>query len=116
MPWRSTPITGSPSVWPLRFRAHHVNVLHLLANLYWLWIFGEHVEDRLGRARFVLLFVLSALAAALAQGAFMTTPDARLLGASGAISGVAACFAVEFPRARIGRWFVLPWSWSVVPL
>jgi membrane associated rhomboid family serine protease/Zn-finger nucleic acid-binding protein len=79
----------------------HGSWAHLLGNLYFLWVFGDNVEDRLGRWRFLGLYLVSGLAASLVYACFthdLTTPE---LGASGAISGVMAAYAVLFPRTRL---------------
>jgi membrane associated rhomboid family serine protease len=82
----------------------HGGPLHLAFNMLFLWIFGNNVEDALGRGRFLLFYVLCGIAAAGAQVAFSFTPEAQLapmVGASGAIAGVLAAYMVLFPRARV---------------
>ncbi len=82
----------------------HGGPLHLGFNMLFLWIFGNNVEDALGRARFLIFYVVCGVAAALAQVAFALTPEAQLapmVGASGAIAGVLAAYMVLFPRARV---------------
>lgn len=79
----------------------HANWLHLGSNMLYLFIFGDNVEDRLGHVRFALFYLVSGLAAALTQVAFI--PDARVpnVGASGAIAGVLGAYFVLFPRATV---------------
>ncbi len=82
----------------------HGGPLHLAFNMLFLWIFGNNVEDALGRARYLLYYVVCGVAAALAQVAFAHTPEALetpMVGASGAIAGVLAAYLVLFPRARV---------------
>ena len=82
----------------------HGGPLHLGFNMLFLWIFGNNVEDALGRGRFILFYVLCGIAAALAQVAVALSPEAQLapmVGASGAIAGVLAAYMVLFPRARV---------------
>lgn len=79
----------------------HGGPWHLIGNLYFLWVFGDNVEDRLGPGRFVLLYLASGLAAAALQVALQRQVDLPLVGASGAISGVMAAYAVLFPHARL---------------
>ncbi len=77
---------------------------HIAFNMLFLWIFGNNVEDALGRLRFLLFYLLCGVAAALAQIAFSHSPEAQLapmVGASGAIAGVLAAYVVLFPRARV---------------
>ena len=79
----------------------HAGWLHLLGNMLFLWVFGNNVEDRLGRLAFLLFYLgvglVSTYAYALVQGD-STEP---LVGASGAISGVLGAYLVLFPRARV---------------
>lgn len=79
----------------------HGGFLHLLGNMIYLWIFGDNVEDRLGRFKFILLYLVSGLAASLAH--ILTSPNSSvpMIGASGAIAGVLGAYMVAFPYARI---------------
>lgn len=89
---------------PLPLLSHmflHGGLGHLLGNLYFLWVFGDNVEDRLGRGRFALLYLTAGLGAALLHCALTDDPGVPVVGASGAISGVMAAYAVLFPRARL---------------
>ena len=85
----------------------HGGFMHLAGNMLFLWIFGNNVEDVLGRARFLLFYIASGLAAALAQVSVTAMSDDRasllvpMVGASGAIAGVLAAYMVLFPRARV---------------
>ncbi len=82
----------------------HGGFLHLGFNMLSLWIFGNNVEDALGRARFALFYVLAGIAAALAQAvASAASGDVLvpMVGASGAIAGVLAGYLVLFPHARV---------------
>ncbi len=74
---------------------------HLLGNMLYLWIFGDNVEDRLGRARFVVFYFVTGLAASLAQVAIEPGGTIPNVGASGAIAGVMGGYLVMFPRARV---------------
>jgi len=79
----------------------HGGWLHLIGNMWFLWIFGDNVEDALGPVRYILFYVLSGLAAGLAH--FLLGPESRLptVGASGAVAGVLAGYVVQFPGARV---------------
>jgi len=92
----------------------HGGLMHLAGNMLSLWIFGNNVEDALGRGRFLAFYLLSGLAAAAAQtlatavgAAGLVGPDAAavlsvpMVGASGAIAGVMAAYMVLFPHARV---------------
>jgi len=97
----------------------HGGPLHLGFNMLFLWIFGNNVEDALGRGRFLLFYVLCGIAAAFAQVAFSLTPEAQLapmVGASGAIAGVLAAYMVLFPRARVLTLVVIFIFIRLVPL
>jgi membrane associated rhomboid family serine protease len=79
----------------------HANLVHLLGNLWSLWIFGNNVEDAYGSGGYLLLYLVSGLAA---TAAFVVTNPGEvtpLVGASGAISGVMGAYLVLFPRARV---------------
>jgi membrane associated rhomboid family serine protease len=79
----------------------HATPWHLLANMYFLWVFGDNVEDRLGRARFLFLYLFSGAAAGLFQVLLTSRPQVPVVGASGAIAGVMAGYALLFPRTRL---------------
>lgn len=79
----------------------HGGVLHLIANMYFLWVFGDNVEDYLGKLRYLLLLVTATYMGDVAHWAL--NPDSMIpcVGASGGISGIIAFYALQFPRARI---------------
>lgn len=79
----------------------HGSLWHLFGNMYFLWLFGDNVEDRLGRGRALLLYLLSGLGAALCHVLLTGDRHMPVVGASGAISGVMAAYAVLFPQARL---------------
>ena len=79
----------------------HGGWLHVLGNMWFLWIFGDNIEDILGHGKFLLFYLMCGVAAALAQ--VLASPFSRvpMVGASGAIAGVMGAYMVKFPRARI---------------
>ena len=79
----------------------HGSWLHLLGNMWFLWIFGNNIEDSMGRLRFIVFYLACGLAAAMAQ--VLTGPDSAIpmVGASGAISGVMGAYLMLFPRVRV---------------
>jgi membrane associated rhomboid family serine protease len=79
----------------------HGGWLHLAGNMLFLWIFGNNVEDRLGRVMFVLFYVLGGLAATGLQLAFDPSSAVPSVGASGAIAAILGAYLVMFPNARI---------------
>jgi len=79
----------------------HGGWFHILGNMWFLWVFGDNVEDVMGPFRFVAFYVLCGLAAAAAQIAAAPTSTIPMVGASGAIGGVMGAYALLFPRARV---------------
>ena len=92
----------------------HGGIAHVLGNMWFLWIFGGNVEDRLGSLRYLLFYVLAGVAAAAVQ--FIAEPSAAvpMLGASGAISGVLGAYLILFPTAWV--WTLVPWFVPIVPV
>jgi membrane associated rhomboid family serine protease len=79
----------------------HGSLLHIGGNMLFLWVFGDNIEDRLGRMKFILLYLISGVAATVAQTLVGPSSAAPLIGASGAIAGVLGAYIVLFPRARV---------------
>ncbi len=85
----------------------HAGWPHLLGNLWFLWVFGDNVEDVMGAPRYLLFYLLAGLAAAAAQIVTDPASTVPMVGASGAIGGVMGAYARMFPRARVQTLFVL---------
>jgi membrane associated rhomboid family serine protease len=79
----------------------HGSWVHLLGNMWFLWIFGRNVEDAMTRPRFLAFYLLGGLAAALAQVAASPSSGVPMVGASGAISGVMGAYLILYPRVRV---------------
>jgi membrane associated rhomboid family serine protease len=79
----------------------HGGWLHIIGNMWTLWIFGDNVEDRMGTARYLIFYIVCGLAAALVH--FFTNADSTLptVGASGAIAGVMGAYLLLFPKSRV---------------
>jgi membrane associated rhomboid family serine protease len=79
----------------------HGGWMHIIGNMWTLWIFGDNVEDRMGPLRFVLFYLLCGLAAGVTH--WLTNPDSTIptVGASGAIAGVLGAYFFLYPHARI---------------
>ena len=79
----------------------HGGWMHLIGNMWFLWVFGDNVEDVLGHGKYLLFYLLCGVIAAIAQ--YAISPDSRVpvLGASGAIAGVMGAYLVKFPNSRI---------------
>jgi len=99
----SGPCPIGPPNWlaPLTSMFLHGSWFHLLANLWFLWIFGNNVEDSMGHARFVAFYVLCGLAAAALQVAADPGSAVPMVGASGAIGGVMGAYVLLYPRVHV---------------
>ena len=99
--WESGRSLGSEVLTIFSSMFLHVNLIHLVGNMVYLWIFGNNIEDRLGRPGFVLFYLYGGVVAALAQVAIDPSSTVPMVGASGAISAVLGAYLVLFPGARI---------------
>ncbi|TMQ58542.1 MAG: rhomboid family intramembrane serine protease [Candidatus Eisenbacteria bacterium] len=79
----------------------HGGWLHLIMNMWFLWIFGDNVEDALGAFRYILFYLICGLGAAFTHFLLQPASPMPVLGASGAIAGVLGAYAVLFPGARV---------------
>jgi membrane associated rhomboid family serine protease len=84
----------------------HGSWMHLLGNMLYLWIFGDQIENLLGRGRFIIFYLLCGLAASVAQVLYSPDGVVPSLGASGAIAGVLGAYLVKYPRNRVRVLFV----------
>jgi membrane associated rhomboid family serine protease len=84
----------------------HGGWMHLLGNGLFLWVFGNNVEDIMGRLRFLVFYLLCGLVAAGAQIAIDPASPVPMVGASGAISGVLGAYLMLFPRVRVNVLFI----------
>ena len=79
----------------------HGSWSHVLGNMWYLWIFGDNVEDRVGHGRFIVFYLLCGIAAALGQVAVDPHSTLPTIGASGAIAGVMGAYFVLYPHSRV---------------
>jgi len=79
----------------------HGDLWHLLGNMWFLWIFGDNVEDRLGRFGFLVFYLLAGMVAGLSQIVLTAGSEIPMLGASGAVAGVLGAYLRFFPGARV---------------
>ena len=79
----------------------HGGLFHLLGNMLYLWIFGNNIEDYLGKVRFVLFYLLAGLGASAAHVIFHPNSQSPMVGASGAIAGILGAYLVLYPGARV---------------
>jgi membrane associated rhomboid family serine protease len=94
----------------------HASWMHLIGNMWFLWIFGNNVEDSMGHLRFGLFYLLTGLVAALAHVVTDPSSPIPMVGASGAISAVMGAYLVLHPRARVHTLFFFLVFIRVIPL
>ncbi len=96
-------VLGSSPTWftPVTSIFLHGGWLHLLGNLWFLWIFGNNIEDSMGHGRFLVFYLLTGLTAAAAQVVVQPGSAVPMVGASGAISGVMGAYVLLYPRVRV---------------
>lgn len=96
-------VIGSRTTWatPLTSMFLHGGWLHLIGNMWFLWVFGNNVEDSTGRLRFLLFYLTCGLLAVATQTAVNPASAIPMVGASGAISGVMGAYIVLYPRVRV---------------
>ena len=94
----------------------HGSLLHLGGNMLFLWIFGNNVEDSMGRVKFVVFYVLAGLAALAAQIAVSVDAAVPTIGASGAVAGVLGGYLLLFPRARVVTFIFVIFFFTIVEI
>jgi len=94
----------------------HGSWSHVLGNMWYLWIFGDNVEDRLGHTRFVIFYLLCGIVAAFGQIAMNSQSTLPTIGASGAIAGVMGAYFVLYPHSRVLTLIPLIIIWEVIEL
>ncbi len=92
---------GSPAYTLVTSMFLHGGWLHILGNMWFLWIFGNNVEDSMGHARFAVFYLLCGIAAAVAQIVSNPASGIPMVGASGAIGGVMGAYIVLYPRVHV---------------
>jgi membrane associated rhomboid family serine protease len=85
----------------------HGSWMHIIGNMWFLWVFGNNIEDSMGRASFVAFYLLCGIAAALVQVVLNPSSGIPMVGASGAISGIMGAYLFLYPRVRV---------WTMVPI
>jgi membrane associated rhomboid family serine protease len=104
------PVPGS--IWTSMFL--HGGWMHLIGNMWFLWVFGDNVEEAMGSIRYILFYFLVGTVGALAQCYSMPNSTEPMIGASGAIAGVLGGYLMLYPRARIATLVMIPFLWPVV--
>src|SRR3989454_5637839 len=85
----------------------HGSWSHVIGNMWYLWIFGDNVEDRVGHGRFIVFYLLCGIAAAMGQIVMDPSSELPTIGASGAIAGVMGAYFVLYPHSRVLT--LIPW-------
>ena len=94
----------------------HGSWSHVIGNMWYLWIFGDNVEDRLGHGRFVVFYLLCGIAAAFGQIVLDPESTLPMIGASGAIAGVMGAYFVLYPQSRVLTLIPLIIFWEIIEL
>ncbi|MDN3512830.1 MAG: rhomboid family intramembrane serine protease [Candidatus Brocadia sp.] len=94
----------------------HGGFVHLIGNMWFLWIFGDNIEDRLGRIPFILFYFICGIGSAIVHVYFNSQSGVPCVGASGAIAGVLGAYMVTFPRARVLVILPLFIIWQIIEL
>jgi membrane associated rhomboid family serine protease len=94
-------VAGGPYITLLTSLFLHGSFWHLLGNMWFLWIFGNNIEDIVGRFRFVVFYLLGGIAASLFQIILTADSTVPIIGASGSVSAVLGAYVLRFPRARV---------------
>ena len=119
--WALTPnrLVANPQVaWVTIFTGMflHGGWFHVLSNMWFLFIFGDNIEDRLGPARYLFCYLFSGVAAALMQVYILQTSNVPMIGASGAIAGVLGAYLISFPRARIASLVPILFIFTIIEI
>lgn len=94
----------------------HGGLLHIGSNMWFLWIFGDNVEDRMGKGRFLLFYLITGLAAAAAQIVANPTSSTPMVGASGAVAGVLGAYMLLYPHGRVLTLMWIVWFIQFIEL
>ncbi len=119
--WGLTPIlfmSHPASGWPFIFTSMflHGGWLHLISNMWILFVFGHNVEASMGGLRYLIFYLLACAAAALLQIYVQPESSTPMIGASGAIAGVLGAYLILFPRARIASLVALIFFFTIVEI
>jgi membrane associated rhomboid family serine protease len=112
----SCPVMATAVASPLTSMFMHGGWGHLLGNCLFLWVFGNNVEDSMGRMRFIVFYLLCGLAAAGLHVVLDPASAIPTVGASGAISGVMGAYLVLYPRVRVNMLFIIIIFIRIIPL
>lgn len=91
----------------------HGSVMHLVGNCWFLWIFGDNVESRMGAIKYVIFYLLCGILASAAHVFTTLTPQVPVIGASGAIAGVMGAYLIFYPSAKIYTFVPVLFFWFI---
>lgn len=94
----------------------HGGFIHLIGNMWYLWIFGDNIEDKLGHFKYLCFYILCGIIAACVHVFFNSQSKVPCIGASGAIAGVLGAYMITFPRARVVTIIPLGFIWPIIEL
>ena len=94
----------------------HGGILHIFGNMLYLWIFGDNIEDVLGRGKFILFYLATGIVAAFSFIAVNPASNVPLIGASGAIAGTLGAYIMLWPRARVRTAVGFFYFWTLVAI
>ena len=110
-------LAADPNWWTLLTSMFmHGGWLHIIGNMWFLWVFGNNIEDSMGHLRFVIFYLLCGVAAAVTQMAVDPSSRVPMVGASGAISGVMGGYVLLYPRVRVHTFITLGFFLTTVTL
>jgi membrane associated rhomboid family serine protease len=101
---------------PLTSMFLHGGWMHVIGNMWFLWIFGNNIEDVMGPRRFLAFYLLCGLIAAAAHIASQPSSAIPTVGASGAVSGIMGAYLVLYPRARVNLLFIFIFFFRIIPV
>jgi membrane associated rhomboid family serine protease len=93
------PVTNLPELFTSMFL--HAGFAHLIGNMYFLFVFGDNVEDRIGVTKYLLLYLTSGLFSGFMYAHLTSHPEIPVLGASGAVSGILGAYLILYPKAKL---------------
>ncbi len=94
----------------------HGGWLHIISNMWVLFIFGDNVEDRMGSARYLVFYLLGGIAAALMETFILPSSNVPMIGASGAIAGVLGAYLVLYPLARVASLVPILFIFTIIEI
>jgi membrane associated rhomboid family serine protease len=105
IPWPAT-------IWTSMFL--HGGFMHVIGNMWFLWLFGDNVEDAMGPVRYLFFYFVVGTVGALTQILVMPSSSAPMIGASGAVAGALGAYALLYPHARIVTLIPIPFLWPTI--